>query len=62
MSELRGREQGTAARAMCLYPHGHAGHIWFRANGEPRWCAGVTVARWYNALTEQQGRDRQAEQ
>ena len=55
-------DQARAEREMCRHPLGHEPHIWFRANGEPRWCGGVTVARWYNVVVEQQGRDRQAEQ
>lgn len=53
---------GRAARRMCDVITDHAGHIWFRSNGEPCWCTGVNVVRWYNAVAEQQGRDRAAEQ
>jgi hypothetical protein len=51
-----------ADRAMCRDTHGHVAHFWYGGDGAARWCSGVNVARWWNALAEQQGHDRQAQQ
>ena len=45
----------------CLATDSHGEHVWYR-NRRPLLCRGVNVARWANAVLEQQGRDAQAQQ